>query len=46
VVAPFLRKGLNLSEDEKGWLEAFLKEALTDPNWVPASSLPLRPKKH
>jgi len=46
VVAPFLRKGLNLSEDEKGWLEAFLKEALTDPNWVPSSSLPFLPKKH
>ena len=46
VVAPFLRNGLNLSESEKNHLEAFLKEALTDPNWVPANSLVERPKNH
>lgn len=33
--APFLRNGLNLSDAEKDDLEAFLKEALTDPAWAP-----------
>jgi len=46
VVAPFLRKGLNLSEAEKDDLEAFLKEGLTDPNWVPMNTLVKRPKNH
>lgn len=46
VVAPFLRNGLNLSEAEKDDLEAFLKEGLTDPNWVPRNTLVKRPKNH
>jgi len=34
IQAPFLRRGLNLSESEKDELEAFLSQALTDPLWV------------
>lgn len=35
IQAPFLRKGLGLSPEEKDDLEAFLSEALTDPAWRP-----------
>ena len=34
IQAPFLKRGLNFSEDEKNDLEAFLSEALTDPNFI------------
>lgn len=40
VQAPFLRNGLNLSEEEKDQLEVFLKEALTDGAWAPTPLLP------
>lgn len=34
IQAPFLRRGLMLSESEKDDLEAFLSEALSDPKWI------------
>ncbi len=37
IQAPFLKRGLNFSEEEKSDLEAFLAEGLTDPSWNPSS---------
>lgn len=35
IQAPFLRNGLNFTEEEKDDLESFLRDALTDPAWKP-----------